>query len=49
MNCPECRSSDIERIGLYDYKCNSCGYEFDASEASVYDDNDYHEDWGNDD
>ena len=40
MNCPECRSSDIERIGLYDYKCNSCGDVFDASEASGYDDND---------
>lgn len=32
MNCPECRSSDIERIGLYDYKCNSCGDVFDATE-----------------
>lgn len=36
--CPYCGSSDVNRIGLYEYECNSCSETFDASEAKTCDD-----------
>jgi ribosomal protein L37AE/L43A len=33
MRCPECGSTDIDRISDVDYQCNSCGDVFDSSEA----------------
>lgn len=33
LNCPECESSEVVRIGLYDYQCEICGEVFDVIEG----------------
>lgn len=40
-HCPYCGSDDIDRIGLYEYHCNSCDEPFDANEITGCDDNSY--------
>ncbi len=40
VHCPECGSSDINRIGIYEYECNSCGDIFDAHEIAKGEDQD---------
>ena len=30
--CPVCGSTDVDRIGLYELQCNSCGDVFDIME-----------------
>lgn len=41
IHCPYCGSDDIDRIGLYEYQCNSCMELFDANEVKENDDNWY--------
>ena len=41
--CPYCGSNDIDRIGLYEYECNTCGEPFDAKEIKGKDNNWYPE------
>lgn len=41
MRCPECGGGDVNRIGLYEFECNSCGDVFDANESEGHDDNWY--------
>jgi uncharacterized Zn finger protein len=48
MECPDCGSEEIERIGVYEYQCEVCGEVFDAMEARGRDDNEYPEDWDDD-
>lgn len=38
MNCPICGSSNINRIGLYEYECEDCGDVFDMTEGVGEDD-----------
>lgn len=33
LRCPFCGSDDVDRIGLYEYRCNSCEETYDASET----------------
>lgn len=39
--CPECGSTDVDRIGLYEYQCNSCGDVFDIVENDGDKDDDF--------
>lgn len=41
MNCPVCGSSNIDRIGLYEYQCDDCGDVFDVTEGIGKDDDPY--------
>jgi len=34
MRCPECGSTNVQRIGSYEYECEDCGEVFDANERS---------------
>lgn len=38
VRCPYCNSSDVQRIGLYEFYCESCAETFDAGETDVPDD-----------
>lgn len=38
VTCPYCGSDDVDRIGVYEYYCNTCDEPFDASEVSGGDD-----------
>ena len=41
VHCPYCGADDVDRIGLYEYRCNSCDETFDAGEITSGDENDY--------
>lgn len=34
IRCPYCKSDDVDRIGLYTFRCNSCDEHFDVSEIN---------------
>ena len=33
MTCPSCGSTNVDRIGLYEYQCDDCGDVFDVTES----------------